>query len=80
MTFPYAEKTFTGMTGIVTGWGAVEQSGPVSTVLQEVMVPIMSNVQCRMTRYPARRITDNMLCAGHKEGAKDSCQVLRKRF
>ncbi|XP_033214293.1 trypsin-1-like [Belonocnema kinseyi] len=71
---PEKAKTFSGMTGIVTGWGAVQQSGPLSTVLQEVMVPIMSNEECRMTRYPARRITDNMLCAGYREGAKDSCQ------
>ncbi|XP_043470163.1 trypsin-1-like [Leptopilina heterotoma] len=71
---PEKSKTFSGMTGVVTGWGAIEQSGPVSSVLREVMVPIMSNAECRTSRYPARRITDNMLCAGYKEGSKDSCQ------
>lgn len=75
-----AGKTFSGMTGIVTGWGAIEQSGPVSTVLREVMVPIITNTECRTSRYPARRITDNMLCAGYKQGAKDSCQVLKYKL
>jgi secreted trypsin-like serine protease len=68
-------KTFTGETGIVTGWGAIEEGGPVSTTLQEVSVPIMSNAECRRSKYPARKITDNMICAGYKEGQKDSCQV-----
>ncbi|XP_011498156.1 PREDICTED: trypsin-1-like [Ceratosolen solmsi marchali] len=67
-------KTFTGETGIVTGWGAIVEGGPVSTTLQEVSVPIMSNAECRRSKYPARKITDNMLCAGYKEGQKDSCQ------
>ncbi|KAJ8687239.1 hypothetical protein QAD02_023033 [Eretmocerus hayati] len=67
-------KTFSGEMGIVTGWGAIEEGGPVSTTLREVAVPILSNVECRATRYPARKITDNMICAGYKEGQKDSCQ------
>ena len=69
-------KTFTGETGIVTGWGAIEEGGPVSTTLREVSVPIMSNSECRATKYPSRKITDNMLCAGYKDGEKDSCQVI----
>ncbi|XP_033334077.2 trypsin-1 [Megalopta genalis] len=71
---PEREKSFAGATGVVTGWGAIGESGPTSQTLQEVMVPILSNNECRNTKYPARRITDNMLCAGYKEGNKDSCQ------
>ncbi|XP_053996820.1 trypsin-1-like [Hylaeus anthracinus] len=71
---PERAKTFAGQKGIVTGWGAVSESGSVSQTLQEVMVPILTNTECRATKYPARRITDNMLCAGYEEGMKDSCQ------
>lgn len=73
----FTVKTFAGMDGIVTGWGAIEESGPISQTLQEVVVPILTNSECRATKYPARRITDNMLCAGFKEGQKDSCQVIK---
>ncbi|KAG7211721.1 hypothetical protein KM043_010967 [Ampulex compressa] len=71
---PERGPTFAGMIGIVTGWGAIEESGPISNTLQEVSVPILTNAECRATKYPSRRITDNMLCAGYKEGSKDSCQ------
>ncbi|XP_077277070.1 trypsin-1 [Temnothorax americanus] len=71
---PEQAKTFAGEKGIVTGWGAVKEGGSVSPFLQEVVVPILTNKECRATKYPSRRITDNMLCAGFKEGGKDSCQ------
>jgi len=68
-------KSFTGQQGVVTGWGLTKQYGAPSDVLNEVTVPIMSNKDCRMTAYGQKKITDNMLCAGFKEGRKDSCQV-----
>lgn len=68
-------KSFTGLQGVVTGWGVTTQYGATSDVLKEVAVPIMSNKECRMTSYGQKRITDNMLCAGFPEGKKDSCQV-----
>lgn len=60
--------------GIVTGWGATSENGQISVNLQEVTVPIMSNVDCKKTGYGQSRITDNMMCAGFPEGKKDSCQ------
>ncbi|KAK0161454.1 hypothetical protein PV327_009923 [Microctonus hyperodae] len=71
---PERGSTFTGENGIVTGWGALSESGPASNVLRSVTVPILSNAECRATKYPSRRITDNMICAGFIEGGKDSCQ------
>uniref|UniRef100_A0A182QYZ9 Peptidase S1 domain-containing protein n=1 Tax=Anopheles farauti TaxID=69004 RepID=A0A182QYZ9_9DIPT len=71
---PTPKKPFTGYDGIVTGWGATSENGAISTNLQEVTVPIMSNADCRKTGYGMTRITDNMLCAGYDEGKKDSCQ------
>ncbi|GAB1862293.1 trypsin [Camponotus japonicus] len=71
---PEQGKTFAGEKGIVTGWGATKEGGSVSSHLQKVDVPILSNSECRATNYPSYKITDNMLCAGYKQGGKDSCQ------
>lgn len=71
---PTPGKSFTGAQATVTGWGAVQEHGSISTNLQEVTVPILANSECRKTGYGPNRITDNMLCAGLKQGGKDSCQ------
>ncbi|XP_034936659.1 trypsin-1-like [Chelonus insularis] len=71
---PEKGSSFAGKNGIVTGWGAIEESGSLSNTLQEVVVPILSNAECRATKYPSKKITDNMICAGFIEGGKDSCQ------
>ncbi|XP_014085764.2 trypsin-1 [Bactrocera oleae] len=71
---PTPGKSFKGETAVVTGWGAIKVGGPTADTLQEVQVPIMSQEDCRKSRYGATRITDNMLCAGFDEGKKDSCQ------
>ncbi|KAJ6643052.1 Trypsin-1 [Pseudolycoriella hygida] len=71
---PTPGKSFSGYDGIVTGWGATQENGDVSVTLMEVTVPIHSNSECRQSGYGSSRITNNMLCAGFKEGQKDSCQ------
>ncbi|XP_069702853.1 trypsin-1-like [Periplaneta americana] len=71
---PTLGKSFTGVNGLVTGWGVTAQNGAPSDVLNEVTVPIMSNKECKSTAYGNKRITDNMMCAGYPEGKKDSCQ------
>lgn len=68
------------MDGLVTGWGATKSGGSTANVLQEVTVPIMSNEECKKTAYGDKRILPNMLCAGHPEGGKDSCQVCAHFF
>lgn len=59
---------------IVAGWGYTAQNGHLSTFLQEVTVPILSNAQCQKTSYKSL-IVDTMICAGYLEGGKDACQV-----
>lgn len=71
---PEKGKSFTGKQGVATGWGATSEGGSLASKLQEVTVDIMSNDDCKKTGYGPNRITDNMLCAGYKEGKKDSCQ------
>ncbi|CAH1111119.1 unnamed protein product, partial [Psylliodes chrysocephalus] len=70
---PPTGKSFSGIQGIVTGWGATKENGQTSNKLREVRVPILSNVDCKRTGY-GDRITENMMCAGYTGGLKDSCQ------
>jgi Trypsin len=71
-------KRYTNDEGLVTGWGKTAENRPVSTVLREVSVPILSNAKCGAF-YGHSQITDNMLCAGFKDGGKDSCQVTSQK-
>ena len=49
--------------------------GMNSNVLKYVSVPLITNEKCLhpYTNYPSNYITSNMVCAGLKEGGKDSC-------
>uniref|UniRef100_A0A672G6F2 Peptidase S1 domain-containing protein n=1 Tax=Salarias fasciatus TaxID=181472 RepID=A0A672G6F2_SALFA len=62
-----------GVSTWVTGWGALTEGGSVSNDLMEVQVPVVGNRQCNCD-YGVGEITDNMLCAGFREGGKDACQ------
>uniref|UniRef100_A0A0A1WFI2 Transmembrane protease serine 6 n=1 Tax=Zeugodacus cucurbitae TaxID=28588 RepID=A0A0A1WFI2_ZEUCU len=71
---PNINHNFDNKDAIVAGWGLVKEGGVTSNYLQEATVPIISNRQCRETRYKSK-ITDVMLCAGLvKTGGKDACQ------
>ena len=37
-------------------------------------MPVLTQQECRDSKYGAAAITDNMICAGFLEGGKDSCQ------
>uniref|UniRef100_A0A672G6J5 Zgc:100868 n=1 Tax=Salarias fasciatus TaxID=181472 RepID=A0A672G6J5_SALFA len=62
-----------GVSTWVTGWGALTEGGFSPDDLMEVEVPVVGNRQCNCD-YGVGQITDNMLCAGFREGGKDSCQ------
>ncbi|XP_045767215.1 trypsin-1-like [Maniola jurtina] len=69
------QNLYVGSKAVASGWGTLTEEGKVSCTLQEVEVPVLSNQECRNTKYTATMITDNMLCAGYpKSGQKDSCQ------
>jgi len=64
-----------GQRAKVAGWGDMD-ADPEETdypaQLMEVTVPIVSNAVCNQA-YNGD-ITSNMLCAGYRQGGKDSCQ------
>ena len=57
----------------VTGWGITE-SGSGSEALLAAIVPLVPNSVCNAPESYAGRVTDNMLCAGNRDGGRDSCQ------
>ncbi|KAG9262335.1 coagulation factor VII-like [Astyanax mexicanus] len=56
----------------VSGWGLLSQFGPSSTVLQRLEVPKVPLEQCQA--HSGLTLTNNMLCAGFKEGGRDACK------
>ncbi|XP_034413556.1 serine protease 27-like [Cyclopterus lumpus] len=59
-----------GVSSWVTGFSNTQVDSRAD-ILQEVNVPIVGNNECKCA-YPF--ITDNMICAGFREGGKDACQ------
>ena len=52
--------------------------GPLPAVLQEVDLPIINNTECEAMYEKAgfrEHIPGIFICAGYKEGGKDSCEV-----
>ncbi|ETN62922.1 oviductin [Anopheles darlingi] len=71
---PPEGDSYAGKEGIVTGWGK-RGDGSFPMQLQEVHVPILANEECHnQTQYFRFQINDRMICAGYKDGQKDSCQ------
>ncbi|XP_038627167.1 serine protease 55 isoform X2 [Tachyglossus aculeatus] len=55
-----------------TGWGITEEGGKeMPSILQKVQLQLVSWEHCTKKIH---FITQNMLCAGHKKGGKDTCQ------
>ncbi|CAH0721520.1 unnamed protein product, partial [Brenthis ino] len=56
---------------LVTGWGDTTENGQTSENLMGVIVPTVSQDECRKS-YST--LTSRQFCAGVPEGGKDSCQ------
>ena len=64
-----------GVMSRVIGWGTIYFQGPISDVLLEVDVPIISNTICNDGGHYNGGITENMFCAGDiQNGGIDACQ------
>ncbi len=56
-----------------TGWGNVLNGGSAAIVLQQLRLPLIENKYCRKTWKNIFK-SRSMLCAGYKEGGRDTCQ------
>ncbi|KPI99989.1 Trypsin-3 [Papilio xuthus] len=69
------ENTYVGVKAIAVGWGSVGEQKNHSCYLLDVELPVLSNEECRNTKYETSMIADSMLCAGFPDkGQKDTCQ------
>ncbi|XP_023209480.1 proclotting enzyme-like isoform X2 [Centruroides sculpturatus] len=69
---PNPNLDYTGLVGIVAGWGTMTYGGVASDVLRQVSLPIWNNSECD-GKY-SQAITRHYLCAGVRQGKEDSCQ------
>lgn len=56
----------------VSGWGRLSESGPTAAVLQRVELQRIRTQEC--VEISKMNVTENMFCAGFKEGKQDSCK------
>uniref|UniRef100_A0AAY4DEJ7 Zmp:0000001329 n=1 Tax=Denticeps clupeoides TaxID=299321 RepID=A0AAY4DEJ7_9TELE len=60
-----------GISGLATGWGAIEYLGRSSRFLRKVTLPVVDQHKCIMSTE--QLVTDNMFCAGYLEMERDAC-------
>ena len=63
-------SSYENITGTVSGWGTLKYEGRPSTLLMEVNVTTLSNVECNLA-YDGD-VLDSMICA--TDIGKDACQ------
>uniref|UniRef100_G3WQC2 Transmembrane serine protease 3 n=1 Tax=Sarcophilus harrisii TaxID=9305 RepID=G3WQC2_SARHA len=72
---PNSEEDFPdGKMCWTSGWGATEEGGDASPVLNHAAVPLISNKVCNHKDVYGGIIAPSMLCAGYLKGGVDSCQ------
>lgn len=73
---PLKSKNLYRYEPLVSGWGAIHFNGPSSASLQTVMLPVVSEDQCKRAyaNFSNAVVDNRVLCAGYLEGKKDSCQ------
>lgn len=69
---PEQDQQFQGFL-TASGWGATEERGPVTAILQKARLPIVRIERCSMEYTKIGRvITNNMICAG--QAGLDACE------
>lgn len=55
------------------GWGRLSENGSLTSILQEVVLPVVGNDKCS-SLYSDKFQPNNHMCAGYDQGQKDACQ------
>ena len=60
---------------VTAGWGTTSSgSSSLPAILRQVSIPLVTTAQCNAAASYGGEITSSMICAGYKQGGKDSCQ------
>lgn len=70
---PQRNRDYAGQIGTVVGWGATAYTGSGSNKLKQVSLPIWPKEDCAAV-FHNKVEGKSMICAGLKEGGRDSCQ------
>lgn len=76
---PLRSRDLTGYQPFIAGWGALSYQGPVSSILQEAQIPVVSNADCERNYrlyFPNQVFDNRVICAGY--GGRDSCKMWKK--
>lgn len=57
-------------------WDFFKDISGYSDVLQETLVPLISEEKCRSPEIYGTQVTENMFCAGYLDNKSDACQVM----
>ncbi|CAH2326045.1 ovochymase-2 isoform X1 [Pelobates cultripes] len=65
-----------GLLCVALGWGRLQESGRIPSILYEVSLPVIEPTTCTavMTTLKGSLKFETILCAGFPDGGKDACQ------
>lgn len=58
----------------VSGWGNTQKPNESTDKLRATVVPVVAQEECQAAYNDFYGVTDRMVCAGYKNGGKDSCK------
>ncbi|KAL3971482.1 hypothetical protein ACER0C_027001 [Sarotherodon galilaeus] len=58
----------------ITGWGALQSTGPSPNIMNQAQVTIYSRATCNAPEVLNGEVTKTMFCAGKLQGGVDACQ------
>ena len=70
---PQRNRDYAGQIATVVGWGATAYTGSGSSRLKQVSLPVWPKADCAGV-FHNKVEGKSMICAGLKEGGRDSCQ------
>nr|XP_022904924.1 trypsin 3A1-like isoform X2 [Onthophagus taurus] len=65
---------YSGLPGVVAGWGRLGENMDTSRTVKKAIVPIWAQSDCYNSGYGEQKLSENMFCAGYIDGKSDACR------